>query len=240
MTGGLHLVVLTGAGISADSGVDTFRDRNGAWVRNDPMKVATPEGFAEDPARVHAFYNARRSQLREVQPNPAHRALARLEAAMDARGGSLTLVTQNVDDLHQRAGSQRVLPIHGRLDRAECTACGLVVSWTEDLTTETPCPGCANRAMRPHIVWFGEIPRHFDEVEDAMGRADLFAAIGTSGAVYPAAGLVAFARERGIPRIELNLEPSDNAALFTENRYGKARDIVPLWADELIGQSPTT
>lgn len=230
----LRVVVLTGAGISADSGVDTFRDQNGAWVKNDPMKVATPEGFREDPARVHAFYNARRSQMRTVTPNPAHHALATLEAELSALGGSLTLVTQNVDDLHQRAGSQTILPIHGSLDKASCTSCGMVTTWTEDLFTETPCPACENQAMRPYIVWFGEIPRHFDEAEAAMAQADLFAAIGTSGSVYPAAGLVALAREWGIPRVELNLEPSDNASLFTEQHYGPAKEIVPSWVDSLL------
>lgn len=230
----LNVVVLTGAGVSADSGVDTFRDQNGVWQKNDPMKVATPEGFAEDPGRVHAFYNARRAQLPTVKPNAAHHALARLEKALAAAGGSVTLVTQNVDDLHARAGSQRILAIHGHLDRAQCTTCGAVMAWLEDLSTETPCPACRTASLRPYIVWFGEVPRHFDEVEEAMTHADLFAAIGTSGSVYPAAGLVGLARQLGIPRIELNLEPSDNAALFTENRYGPAAEIVPLWVDDLL------
>ncbi|MEM1410203.1 MAG: NAD-dependent deacylase [Pseudomonadota bacterium] len=234
MTTPRNIVVLTGAGISADSGVDTFRDPDGAWMKNDPMKVATPEGFAEDPDRVHAFYNARRAQLPGVSPNAAHTALARLEQAVTEAGGAFTLVTQNVDDLHQRAGSSNVLPIHGLLDHVSCTACGLVTTWTEDLSTATPCPECGACALRPYIVWFGEIPRHFDEVEEAMAKADLFAAIGTSGAVYPAAGLVSFARERGIPRVELNLEPSDNAALFTEQHYGRAQSIVPAWVEGLL------
>lgn len=229
-----NVVVLTGAGVSADSGVDTFRDQNGVWMKNDPMKVATPEGFTEDPERVHAFYNARRAQLPTVEPNAAHTALADLEAALTAAGGSFTLVTQNVDDLHRRAGSRNILPIHGSLDMAECMSCGGVVTWMDDLSVETPCPTCRNRSMRPHIVWFGEIPRHFDAVEEAMMAADLFAAIGTSGSVYPAAGLVAIARERDIPRVELNLEPSDNAALFSENRYGRASEIVPAWAGDLV------
>lgn len=230
----LNIVVLTGAGISADSGVDTFRDAEGAWQKNDPMKVATPEGFAEDPARVHAFYNARRAQLPKVDPNPAHIALAKLESEMVGRGGSVTLVTQNVDDLHQRAGSKAILAIHGHLDRVECTTCGTVEHWTTDLSVQTPCPQCGSTTMRPYIVWFGEIPRHFDEVEERMLEADLFVAIGTSGAVYPAAGLVAFARERGIPRVELNLDPSDNAQLFTEQRYGKASEVVPAWVEEIL------
>lgn len=230
----LNIVILTGAGVSADSGVDTFRDPDGAWMKNDPAKVATPEGFAEDPARVHAFYNARRAQLPKVDPNPAHFALTRLEEQLVRAGGSLTLVTQNVDDLHQRAGSRRILPIHGLLDHVECISCSAIHAWTEDLSTATRCPSCGEKAMRPYIVWFGEIPRHFDEVEEAMLDAHLFAAIGTSGAVYPAAGLVGFARERGLPRVELNLDPSDNASLFTDNRYGRASDIVPAWVDEIL------
>ena len=234
MTKPLNIVVLTGAGISADSGVDTFRDPDGAWVKNDPMKVCTPEGFAADPALVHAFYNARRAQLPGVDPNPAHEALAKLEQELVRVGGSLTLVTQNVDNLHQRAGSKQIIPIHGHLDKAQCTACGEIHHWTEDLSTETPCPACGAQALRPYIVWFGEIPRGFDEVEEAMMAADLFVAIGTSGSVYPAAGLVAFAKERGIPRIELNLEPSDNAVLFTDQRYGKASEIVPGWVGEIL------
>jgi NAD-dependent deacetylase len=230
----LNIVVLTGAGISADSGVDTFRDKDGAWVKNDPMKVATPEGFRADPDRVHAFYNARRAQLPTVKPNRAHQALAKLEEEVTAAGGRFTLVTQNVDDLHARAGSRHILPIHGNLDKVECASCNAVLHWTDDLEVTTPCPQCRDTALRPYIVWFGEIPRHFDEVEEAMEEADLFAAIGTSGSVYPAAGLVGYARERGIPRIELNLEPSDNAALFTDCRYGKAQDVVPAWVDELL------
>ena len=230
----LNIVILTGAGISADSGVDTFRDQNGVWQKNDPMKVATPEGFAEDPERVHAFYNARRAQLPSVDPNPAHEALARLETAMVKVGGSLTLVTQNVDNLHQRAGSKNVLPIHGLLEKVECSACGAVHDWKDDLSTSTPCPACSTTALRPYIVWFGEIPRHFDAVEEAMVQADLFVSIGTSGSVYPAAGLVGLARERGIRRVELNLDPSDNAGAFTETRYGKASEIVPAFVDELL------
>ncbi|NNU15243.1 NAD-dependent deacylase [Parvularcula sp. ZS-1/3] len=229
-----NIVILTGAGVSADSGVDTFRDPDGAWVKNDPVKVCTPEGFAADPALVHAFYNARRAQLPSVDPNPAHFALAKLEAETVKAGGTVTLVTQNVDNLHQRAGSERILPIHGHLDKAECTSCGKVHHWTEDLSTETPCPACDAKTMRPYIVWFGEIPRGFDEVEEAMMEADLFVAVGTSGSVYPAAGLVGFARQRAIPRVELNLEASDNATLFTEARYGKASEIVPAWVDEVL------
>ncbi|MCQ8184946.1 NAD-dependent deacylase [Parvularcula maris] len=231
----LRIVVLTGAGISADSGVDTFRDQNGAWVKNNPMKVATPEGFAEDPERVHAFYNARRAQLPGVDPNPAHVALAELEREAVKAGGSFTLVTQNVDNLHARAGSKNILPIHGSLTKVSCQACQEVFDWEKNLSVKTPCPSCGARAMRPYIVWFGEIPRHFDKVEEAMMEADLFISVGTSGSVYPAAGLVGFARERGIPRVELNLEPSDNAYLFTDKRYGRASEVVPAYVRDLVG-----
>jgi NAD-dependent deacetylase len=231
-----NIVVLTGAGISADSGVDTFRDKDGAWVKNDPMKVATPEGFAADPDRVHAFYNARRAQLPGVEPNPAHEALAELERTWTANGARFSLVTQNVDDLHARAGSRNILPIHGSLTKIECTSCGGVRDWTGDLATDTPCPECEAGSLRPYIVWFGEIPRHFDEVEEAMMEAGLFLSIGTSGSVYPAAGLVHLARERAIPRVELNLEPSDNASAFSEARYGRASEVVPAYIDELFGR----
>ncbi|MEE4210556.1 MAG: NAD-dependent deacylase [Parvularcula sp.] len=231
-----NIVVLTGAGISAESGVDTFRDKDGAWVKNDPMKVATPEGFAADPDRVHAFYNARRAQLPGVKPNPGHEALARLETIWRRHGAAFTLVTQNVDDLHERAGSRHILPIHGSLLKVECRGCGAVHDWAADLTTTTPCPACDAHALRPYIVWFGEIPRHFDEVEEAMMKADLFISVGTSGSVYPAAGLVHLARERAIPRVELNLEPSDNASVFSEARYGPASQVVPAYVDELVAR----
>ena len=229
-----RILVLTGAGISADSGVDTFRTQGGLWERHDWRKVATPEGFAADPDKVHGFYNGRRAALPEVRPNAAHRALADLERRLEKDGGRLTLVTQNVDDLHQRAGSREVLPIHGSLDRASCTACGAVHEWRQDLSVKTPCPGCGKAGgMRPHVVWFGEMPRHLDEAEAALGEADLFVSIGTSGSVYPAAGFVAAARAGGTRCLELNLEPSENADLFDDTRYGKAARIVPEWAEEL-------
>ncbi|MBB4657955.1 NAD-dependent deacylase [Parvularcula dongshanensis] len=228
------LVVLTGAGVSADSGVDTFRTAGGLWDRYDWREVATPEGFAADPGKVHAFYNERRRALPGVRPNAAHAALAELEARLEANGGRLTLVTQNVDDLHERAGSRRVLHVHGELAKAACVACGTVSVWTADLGTEIPCPSCGVAgAMRPHVVWFGEMPRHLDEAEAALGEADLFVSIGTSGSVYPAAGLVAAARARGVDCTELNLEPSANARLFTEARYGRAAEIVPAFAKEM-------
>ena len=226
-----RLVVLTGAGVSADSGISTFRDADGVWTKYDWKEVATPEGFAVNPGLVHSFYNARRAHLATVTPNAAHRALARLEALI---GGALTLVTQNVDDLHERAGSSHVLHMHGELRKARCQACNCVHRWMGDLGVATRCPDCkAGGGMRPDVVWFGEIPRHMDEISDAIAGADLFVSIGTSGSVYPAAGFVAEARSRGIPCAELNLEPSENAAAFTDRRYGRAVDIVPDWVAEM-------
>lgn len=229
-----RIVVLTGSGVSAESGVATFRDPDGVWAKHDWREVATPEGFAADPARVHAFYNARRRGLPGVRPNAAHAALARLEQTLTEAGGALLLATQNVDDLHERAGSRNLLHMHGELLKAVCGRCGGARPWENDLHVETRCPGCgAAGAMRPDVVWFGEIPKYLDRIGSALAEADLFAAIGTSGSVYPAAGLVAEARALGLECAELNLEPSENARLFTERRYGRASEIVPAWAREI-------
>lgn len=229
-----NIVILTGAGVSADSGVSTFRDPNGIWAKYDYTEVATPEGFAANPVLVHSFYNARREALTRVMPNAAHVALARLEAAI---GDALTLVTQNVDDLHERGGSLRVIHMHGELLKARCAICGTNHRWTGDLSVETRCPDCkADRFMRPHVVWFGEMPMFMDEIAAAIANADLFVSIGTSGSVYPAAGFVGEARCLGVPCIELNLEPSQNADVFTDARYGRASEIVPQWVEEIIAQ----
>lgn len=229
-----RIVVLTGSGVSAESGVATFRDKDGIWARNDWREVATPEGFAADPARVHDFYNRRRRNLKNVRPNAAHIALAELEARLAARGGVLTLVTQNVDDLHERAGSTKLTHMHGELAKARCASCGAVHAWTQDLSVATPCPACGEAGgMRPHVVWFGETPLFMPEIAAAIAEADLFVSLGTSGAVYPAAGFAAQARRLNIPCTELNLEPSENACVFSERRYGKAGDIVPAWALEV-------
>jgi NAD-dependent deacetylase len=231
----VKLFVLTGAGISAESGLGTFRDKGGLWTRFDPMKLATPEAFARNPATVQAFYNARRRNLLEAQPNPAHFALARLKAALEARGDELVLVTQNVDDLHERAGSRRVIHMHGELLKARCVACGSVAPWTGDLGAGEACPRCHGAGtLRPDVVWCGEMPMHTEAIEAALASADLFVAIGTSGSVYPAAGFVQEARSLGIPTCELNLEPSDNAQIFDERRYGAATTIVPAWAEEVL------
>lgn len=230
-----NIVVLTGSGVSAESGVATFRDKGGVWAQYDFREVATPEGFAANPALVHQFYNERRRGVQAVEPNDAHRALAELERGLEARGGRMTLVTQNVDDLHERAGVQNLLHMHGELLKAVCAGCGGVSGWRGDLSVETQCATC-NRAggMRPYVVWFGETPRHMEEIADALMAADLFVSIGTSGSVYPAAGFVSEARSLGVPAVELNLEPSENAFQFTDSRYGPATEIVPPWVKEIL------
>ena len=211
------IVILTGAGISKESGLDTFRDADGIWNKYDLEDVATPEGFARDPDLVHDFYNARRARLPEVAPNAAHVALAELEAE---RPGEVLLVTQNVDDLHERAGSRNLMHMHGELAKARCGACGNVTPWTDDLSVATACPACAEiGAMRPHVVWFGEMPLYMDDIYAALEACSLFLSIGTSGNVYPAAGFVSQVRSLGRARtVELNLEPSDGATAFAEDR----------------------
>ncbi len=229
------LVVLTGSGISAESGVATFRDADGVWAKYDYREVATPEGFAANPALVHSFYNERRRGLPSVEPNAAHHALAELEQRLEAVGGRSTLVTQNVDDLHERAGSKNILHMHGELSLALCGVCNASTPYADDLSLESVCPACnAKGAMRPDVVWFGEIPRFMDEIASAIASADLFVSIGTSGSVYPAAGFVGEARRLGVPATELNLEPSENASFFSESRYGPATEVVPAFVQELL------
>ncbi|WP_232630737.1 NAD-dependent deacylase [Methylobacterium sp. Leaf118] len=229
------LFILTGAGISAESGLGTFRDRGGIWSRFDPMRLATPEAFAAEPVLVHEFYNLRRRNAREARPNPAHAALARLEAGLSQAGGRLFLCTQNVDDLHERAGSRAVVHMHGELAKARCLSCEAVHPWEDDLSVDTPCPACGRSGgMRPDVVWFGEMPHHLDAIDAALAAADRFVAIGTSGAVYPAAGYVAQARQRGIPTLALNLEAADNAGLFEATRLGPASVTVPAFVAALL------
>jgi NAD-dependent protein deacetylase/lipoamidase len=220
--------VLTGAGVSAESGLGTFRDRDGIWARFDPMRLATPEAFARDPERVHAFYNLRRDGLLAAEPNPAHVALARLEAELASRGGGVFLCTQNIDDLHERAGSRHVHHMHGELLKARCTRCAAVHPWRQALGAGSVCPSCGRAGgLRPDVVWFGEVPHGMEAIEAALAASDGFVAIGTSGAVYPAAGLVATASRLGIETWEVNLEPSDNAEMFDERIYGPAAEAVP-------------
>lgn len=224
------IVILTGAGISKESGLATFRDADGIWARVRIEDVATPEAFARDPARVHAFYNARRRQLPTARPNAAHRALARLQKRWP---GEVLLVTQNIDDLHERAGAVAV-HMHGELGRARCTHCGAVRRWEGDLSPATPCPSCgAVGGMRPHVVWFGEMPMEMDRIRDTLAACDLFVAIGTSAQVHPAAGFVAEVRGRAAT-LELNLEPTAASGLFDEARYGPATLLVPAWVDEIL------
>lgn len=223
--------------MSAESGLGTFRDKGGLWARFDPMKLATPEAFAADPVRVHDFYNLRRRNLLEAAPNAAHKALARLEAGLADRGGSLFLCTQNIDDLHERGGSRLVHHMHGSLLRSRCLVCGSALDWSDDLHVTTACPDCsASGGMRPDVVWFGEMPLGLEVVAEALEAADLFVAIGTSGLVYPAAGYVAEASALGVPTVELNLEPADNARVFDDARYGHATETVPAFVLELIGE----
>lgn len=230
-----HIVILTGAGISAESGVDTFRDEGGIWSKIDYRDVATPEGFARDPARVHDFYNARRSALAGVEPNAAHRALARLEKAFE---GNLLVVTQNIDDLHERAGSSHVIHMHGELRGVLCANCGSRHRRSEALSADVACPACGSKGyMRPDVVWFGEMPYHMERILAALKACDLFVSIGTSGNVYPAAGFVNEAALAGARTLELNLEPSEGASCFNEARHGRATELVPAFVNEILAQA---
>lgn len=239
MTGVRNIVILTGAGVSAESGIDTFRDAGGLWEQHRVEDVATPEAFARDPDLVLRFYDMRRAAIQEKEPNAAHRALARLDAQWNARPGhNLLIVTQNVDNLHERAGAQSVLHMHGEHLSVWCTACEGRSAWTGPLAQRPPCPDCGETALRPDIVWFGEMPYRMDEIYPALRATDLFVSIGTSGAVYPAAGFVRTARDSGAATLELNLEPSQGSAWFQECRHGPATRIVPEWVDELLGSGP--
>lgn len=231
------IVILTGAGISAESGVPTFRSDDGLWLGHRVEDVATPEAFARDPARVQTFYNQRRRQMAEVHPNAAHRAIADFAAQFHGR---LTLVAQNVDDLHDRAHagpppgpSFELIHMHGELLKAQCTATGRVLDWTEDLDAYHDSPFSPDGWLRPHIVWFGEYPLQMDRIERALSACDLFVSIGTSGEVYPAAGFVRRARMAGARTVEINLEPSLGASLFDEGVYGPATETVPAFLDTL-------
>jgi len=228
----MKIVVLTGAGISAESGVPTFRDADGLWEGHRVEDVATPEAYDAQPSAVHRFYDARRAALAAVEPNPAHHALARLEQHL---GDDLLVVTQNIDDLHERAGSTRVRHMHGELLSAICRGCRRRTRWTGDLGDYPPCPHCGVSELRPDVVWFGEIPYGMHEIEYALACADLFVSIGTSGAVYPAAGFVQYAAVHGARTLELNLQPSDGTHHFDEARHGRAGELVPAWVDSLLG-----
>jgi len=226
------IVILTGAGISAESGLATFRGPEGLWEGHRVEDVATPEAFARNSALVQRFYDARRARLGEVEPNAAHRALARLDAEWP---GDLLIVTQNVDDLHERAGAKRVLHMHGALKSAWCRACDARAPWEGDLGHSPLCPACGEAGhLRPDIVWFGEMPYEMERIDDALRGCDLFVSIGTSGAVYPAAGFVQTARYVGARTLEMNLEPSLGSVWFEEVRTGPAGVLVPGWVDDLL------
>ena len=227
-----NIVILTGAGISAESGLATFRGPEGLWEGHRVEDVATPEAFARDPVLVHRFYDARREALASVEPNAAHMALARLDAEWP---GGLLIVTQNVDDLHERAGAKRLLHMHGELNSGWCRACDARMPWAGEMGGAAMCPECgAAGHLRPDIVWFGEMPYDMERIDRALMAADLFVSIGTSGNVYPAAGFVQTARHVGARTLEMNLEPSLGSYLFDESRTGKAGDLVPAWVEELL------
>ncbi len=231
------IVILTGAGISADSGVPTFRGPDGLWEGHRVEDVATPEAFARDPVLVQTFYNARRAALASVKPNAAHLALAKLEQACEGR---FLLVTQNVDDLHERAGSTNLLHMHGELKQIFCAACQGRFACDTDLAVTDRCTACKSRgSLRPDIVWFGEMPYHMETIETALAHCDLFLSIGTSGNVYPAAGFISTVRHfRRAQTVELNLEPSSGSAYFHEAIHGRASQIVPEYVDNLLRTMP--
>ncbi|QQN75760.1 NAD-dependent deacylase [Croceicoccus sp. YJ47] len=226
-----NIVILTGAGVSAESGIDTFRSAGGLWEQHRVEDVATPEGFARDPDLVLRFYDMRREAIQTKEPNPAHHALARLDREFD---GELLIVTQNVDDLHERAGANRVLHMHGEHLNAWCTACDVRSRWTGTLIDRPACPACGEAALRPDVVWFGEMPYEMERIYAALREADLFVSIGTSGAVYPAAGFVQEAKAMGAATLELNLERSQGSGWFDETRLGPAGVIVPEWVDSVL------
>lgn len=228
-----RIVILTGAGLSAESGLGTFRDKGGIWAQHRIEDVATPEAFARDPARVHDFYSQRRRQAAAATPNAAHLALARLQRA---HPGSVAIVTQNVDGLHEAAGSA-VLHMHGRLAGALCPRCGHRWTAPPEMTPQTPCPACTASPVRPDVVWFGEIPHHMEEIAALLDACTLFAAIGTSGQVYPAAGFVSAAQDSGAHTVELNLTDSEISAAFAEHRRGPASRSVPDWVEDLLHQA---
>jgi NAD-dependent deacetylase len=232
MSGYERIVILTGAGLSAESGLSTFRDKDGIWSKHRIEDVATPEAFARDPESVLEFYNTRRKGATGVKPNAAHEAIARLEKE---HPGEVLTVTQNIDPLHEMAGTKRLIHMHGEICKKICAHCGAKEAWEDDLSTELVCQACKKSGgMRPDVVWFGEMPYQMEEIAEALGACDLFISIGTSGTVYPAAGFVMEARNAGAHTVELNLEPSEGATLFAKAIHGKATEIVPAFVEELL------
>ena len=227
-----RIVILTGAGLSAESGLSTFRDKDGIWAKHNIEDVATPQAFARDPERVLEFYNTRRKGAAGVKPNAAHEALARLEKE---HPGEVLTVTQNIDPLHEMAGTRRLIHMHGEILKALCAHCGAKEPWQDDLSTQLVCQVCnKSGGMRPDVVWFGEMPYGMEEIYQALGQCELFLSIGTSGSVYPAAGFVMEARAAGAHTVELNLEPSEGASQFARAIHGPATQVVPAFVDELL------
>jgi NAD-dependent deacetylase len=230
-----NIVVSTGAGISKESGLKTFRDADGIWATVRIEDVATPDAFSRDPARVQEFYNTRRANLRtgDILPNAAHKALVRLEKEWP---GDVLVVTQNVDNLHETAGTENLLHMHGELQKIRCGDCGEVIHWEDDITPDQSCGACKVKgSMRPHVVWFGEMPMGMERIYEALGRCGLFISIGTSGNVYPAAGFVQHVRQQGTAHtLELNLEPSEGATMFAEAIYGPATQVVPEYVEKIL------
>ena len=226
-----NIVILTGAGISAESGLATLRDKGGLWDRYDLREVATPEGFASNPGLVHDFYNGRRANCREALPNPAHDALARLERE---HSGDVVIVTQNIDDLHERSGSRKVWHMHGEILKALCARCGSRWPAPPRMNADDPCPECGEPATRPDVVWFGEIPYFMEDIQAALDRCQLFVSVGTSGEVYPAAGFAVEAAMAGARTLHLNMERPSSPHSFHDVRVGPATEVVPRWVDEVL------
>ncbi|MDR2367008.1 MAG: NAD-dependent deacylase [Deltaproteobacteria bacterium] len=238
------IFVLTGAGISRESGLETFRDKDGLWTKVKIEDVATPRAFRKNPKMVLEFYNQRRREVTDghIKPNEAHLALARLEDALEkapkARGSKLPglfLVTQNVDNLHELAGSRQVCHMHGRLNAAKCDHCGARFDWVKDLGVEDVCPDCQTKGLlRPDVVWFEEVPYYLEEIQEMLYQSDTFVSIGTSGVVYPAASYLTVAKNRGLQTVEINLAPTVSASYFDRTFYGPATKAVPAWVDEVL------
>ncbi|EUK18013.1 NAD-dependent deacylase [Commensalibacter papalotli (ex Servin-Garciduenas et al. 2014)] len=230
------IVILTGAGVSKESGLDTFRDANGIWAKYSMEEVCTPEGFKRNPQKLHEFYNKLRNDLPNVQPNAAHIALAELEKAIEQKkiDAELIIITQNIDDLHERAGSKKLYHMHGELYKLWCRGCDAKIKWQHDCFIDTPCPHCGQQKLRPDIVWFGEMPYDMDKIQSALLSCDLFVSIGTSGVVYPAAGFVQMASSGHAKTVELNLEPSAGTTCFNESKLGPATQLVPQFVEQVL------
>lgn len=233
-----NIVILTGAGVSAESGIPVFRSETGLWENHRIEDVCVPSAWTRDRQLVRTFYDTMRSGLKTRNPNPAHFAIARLEREWTK--GAVTLITQNIDDLHEKAGSTRALHMHGALRASRCYeeigGCGHVIEpWDDDIKESDVCPSCGRKGlMRPHIVWFEEMPLYMNEISDALSACDLFISIGTSGVVYPAAGFVRTAKRAGASAIEFNLNPSSTNSLFDAGIYGKAGETLPEFVDGLL------